>query len=87
MQAFGVVTGALLLTQMGTTALLAAVAITVGSVVWYFAYVRPRVSREGAATDAIRRQVGRETLTEIASARDDKHPRGARHAHEGDRRG
>ncbi|MBB6645428.1 amino acid permease [Halobellus ruber] len=71
MQVFGVVTGALLLTQMGTTALLGAVVITVGSVAWYFAYVRPRVSREGAATDAIRRQVGRETLTEVASARDD----------------
>ena len=70
MQIFGAITGVLLLTQMGTTALLGAVVIIVGSGLWYFAYVRPRVSREGAATDAIRRQVGRETLTEVASTRD-----------------
>ena len=69
-QIFGAVTSVLLLTQMGTTALLGAVVIIVGSVLWYFAYVRSRVSREGAATDAIRRQVGRETLTEVESARD-----------------
>jgi nucleotide-binding universal stress UspA family protein len=43
--------------------------ITVGSVVWYVLYVRPRVSREGVATDAIRRQVGRDALTEVESAR------------------
>jgi amino acid transporter len=69
-QIFGAVTSVLLLTQMGTTALLGAVVIIVGSVLWYFTYVRSRVSREGAATDAIRRQVGRETLTEVESARD-----------------
>ena len=71
MQIFGAVTGVLLLTQMGTTALLGAAVITVGSVVWYFLYVRSRVSREGAATDAIRRQVGRETLTEVENVSDD----------------
>ncbi|MDS0220590.1 amino acid permease [Haloarcula sp. S1AR25-5A] len=65
MQIFGAVTGVLLLTQMGATALLGAVVIIVGSVLWYLGYVRPKVSREGAATDAIRRQVGRETLTEV----------------------
>jgi len=70
-QIFGAVTGVLLLTQMGTTALLGAAAIIVGSVVWYLVYVRSRVDREGAATDAIRRQVGRETLTEVASVNDD----------------
>jgi len=67
MQIFGAVTGGLLLTQMGTVALIGAAVITVGSVVWYFLYVRPRVSREGAATDAIRRQVGREALTDVES--------------------
>jgi len=56
-----------LLTQMGTIALLGAVVITVGSVAWYFLYVRQRVDREGAATDAIRRQVGREALTDVES--------------------
>ncbi|WP_262180342.1 universal stress protein [Haloarcula laminariae] len=68
MQIFGAVTGALLLTQMGTVALVGAVVIVVGSVAWYFAYVRQRVDREGAATDAIRRQVGREALTDVESA-------------------
>ena len=71
MQIFGAITGVLLLTQMGTTALLGAAVITVGSVVWYFVYVRSRVDREGAATDAIRRQVGRGTLTEVESVSDD----------------
>jgi nucleotide-binding universal stress UspA family protein len=64
-QGFGVVTGALLLTQMGTVAIAGAVVITIGSVVWYLGYVRPRVRRDGVATDAIRRQVGRNALTEI----------------------
>jgi len=71
MQIFGAITGLLLLTQMGTVALVGAAAIVVGSVAWYAFYVRPRVSREGAATDAIRRQVGRESLTEVESAIDE----------------
>jgi amino acid transporter len=70
-QVFGVVTGILLLTQMGAVALLGAVVITVGSVGWYVFYVRTRVSREGVATDAVRRYVGREVLTETASAMED----------------
>jgi len=69
MQVFGAITGVLLLTQMGPVALVGALIITVGSIAWYFLYVRPRVRREGAATDAIRRQVGRESLTEVESAR------------------
>jgi len=67
MQIFGAITGVLLLTQMGPVALLGAVVIVVASVAWYFAYVRSRVDREGAATDAIRRQVGREALTDVES--------------------
>ncbi|MXR42046.1 amino acid permease [Halobaculum sp. WSA2] len=67
-QVFGTVSGLLLLTQMGTIALAGAGVITVGSVVWYFLYVRSRVDREGAATDAIRRQVSRDALSEIESA-------------------
>ncbi|WEL25195.1 amino acid permease [Haloferax volcanii] len=67
-QVFGVVTAALLLTQMGSTALLGAVAITLGSVVWYVLYARSRVSREGVVTDAVRRQVGQSALTRTASA-------------------
>ena len=68
MQLFGAVTGVLLLTQMGIVALLGAALIVVGSVAWFFAYVRPRIDREGVATDAIRRQVGRDSLSEIESA-------------------
>ncbi|USZ68708.1 amino acid permease [Halorussus salilacus] len=67
MQVFGAVTGAGLLTQMGTVALAGAVVITVASVVWYVLYVRPRVNREGAARDAIRRQVSRDALTDVDS--------------------
>jgi amino acid transporter/nucleotide-binding universal stress UspA family protein len=71
MQIFGAITGGLLLTQMGTIALVGAVVIVVASIAWYFLYVRPRVSREGAATDAVRRQVGRESLGDVESARDE----------------
>ena len=72
-QIFGVVAGAVLLTQMGTVALAGALCITLGSVVWYFGYVRPRVRREGVATDAIRRQVGRDALTDVEAAADEDH--------------
>jgi len=68
LQIFGAITGLALLTQMGPVALVGAVVITVASIGWYFLYVRSRVDREGAATDAIRRQVGRESLTEVESA-------------------
>ena len=72
MQGFGAITGVLLLTQMGTVALVGAVVIVLGSIGWYVAYVRPRVSREGVATDAVRRRVGRELLTETESVIDDR---------------
>jgi nucleotide-binding universal stress UspA family protein len=68
MQLFGVVTGVLLLTQMGTIALVGAVVITAASVAWYFAYVRPRVSREGEATKAVRQQLGRDALTAVSES-------------------
>jgi len=68
MQVFGVVTGALLLTQMGAVALIGAGVITLASVGWYLVYVRPRVRREGVATDAIRRQVGRDAIDDIEAA-------------------
>ncbi|WP_256296369.1 amino acid permease [Haloarchaeobius salinus] len=71
MQIFGTITGFGLLTQMGTVPLAGAVVITLASLVWYLVYVRPRVSREGTATDAIRRQVGRGALEEVADAADE----------------
>ncbi|WP_251342333.1 amino acid permease [Haloplanus halophilus] len=73
-QLFGAVTGVLLLTQMGIVALAGAAVITLGSVAWYLWYVRPRVRRDGVATDAIRRQVGRGALADVeADATDDGH--------------
>ncbi len=68
MQAFGAISGVVLLTQMGRIAIGGAAVITVASVVWYVAYARPRVDREGAATDVVRRQVGRNVLDDTASA-------------------
>ncbi|MFC6721347.1 amino acid permease [Halobacteriaceae archaeon SHR40] len=74
MQIFGTVTGLLLLTQMGPIAYGGSIVIVVASVLWFMIYVRPRVSREGAATDAIRRQVGREALTDVETSIDeDRH--------------
>jgi len=67
-QVFGVVGGLVLITQMGETAILGSVVITVASVGWYFVYARPRVQREGAATDVVRRRVGQNVLTETESA-------------------
>jgi amino acid transporter/nucleotide-binding universal stress UspA family protein len=71
MQGFGALTGVFLLTQMGTVALVGAVVITVGSVLWYLVYVRPRVRREGVARDTIRRQVGKDAIGDVATAADD----------------
>ncbi|WP_135365430.1 amino acid permease [Halosimplex halophilum] len=67
-QAFGVLGGVVLITQMGGTAILGAVVITVGSVAWYVAYARPRIQREGAATDVVRRRVGEDLLAETEDA-------------------
>ncbi|ATW87445.1 amino acid transporter [Halohasta litchfieldiae] len=71
MQIFGAITGALLLTQMGAVALVGALVIILGSILWYFVYVRARVNRDGAASDAIRRQVGRNALTDVAAVTED----------------
>ena len=61
-QIFGAVSGALLLTQMGTVPLLGSALITLGGVAWFLLYGRHRVDREGAAVDAVRRQVGRNAV-------------------------
>jgi amino acid transporter len=65
-QLCGIVGGLVLLTQMGTVPFLGAIAITLGSLVWYYGYVYRRggVDREGAATDAVRRSVGRSVVAE-----------------------
>jgi len=47
---------------MGTIPLVGAVIITAASVLWYLYYARGRVQREGAATDVVRRSVGRKAV-------------------------
>ncbi len=68
-QGVGVVGGLVLLTQMGWQPMVGAVLITVASMVWYYAYVYRRggVDREGAATDALRRSVGRSAVEKTQS--------------------
>jgi amino acid transporter len=58
MQAFGVVTGLALLTQMGAVPLAGAVVIVAVGLAWYLAYARDRVEREGVAVETVRRRVG-----------------------------
>jgi len=69
-QVFGVVGGLVLLPFMGTVAVAGAVFITVGSLVWYYTYVRRRgdVDREGAAADAIRQRLHAHAVAETTSA-------------------
>ena len=63
-QAVGIGGGLVLLTQLGLVPLIGAAGITAGSLGWYYAYVYRRggVDREGAATDALRRSVGRSAV-------------------------
>ncbi|ERH14053.1 MAG: amino acid transporter [halophilic archaeon J07HB67] len=75
LQVFGAVTSLLLLTQIGSVALMGAFVIVVASTVWYVGYVRPRVDREGAAIGAVRRRVDEETLTETAATQTTPHRR------------
>ena len=68
MQGFGVIGGLVLLTQMGTVPLVGAVLITAGSVAWYLWYARDRVDREGAAVDAVRRELGKQAVERTRTA-------------------
>ncbi|QCC48379.1 universal stress protein [Halobellus limi] len=61
-QIFGVVSGVVLLTQMGTVPLVGAVVLIAAGIGWFGVYGRDRVDREGAAVDAVRRQVGRNAV-------------------------
>jgi len=67
-QAFGVVGGLVLLSQMGFLPAVGAVVIIAGSSLWYFLYARPRVRREGVARDEFRRRVGRRAVERTRSA-------------------
>ncbi len=62
LQVFGVVTGVALLTQMGPIAIVGAVAIVGGSVLWYLLYVRQRVSRQSAVRTSARESAGQRAV-------------------------
>ncbi len=57
-QLFGMASGVVVLTQVGTVPLAGAVFITVVSIAYYVLYARHHVDREGAARDAVRRNIG-----------------------------
>lgn len=61
-QLFGMVSGVLILTQMGTVPFLGAVLITLVALGWYVGYVRPRTDREGAARAGIREDMSERSL-------------------------
>ncbi|APE94497.1 APC family permease [Halodesulfurarchaeum formicicum] len=63
-QLFGIVGGIVLIPFMGLIPLVGAVLIVLGSMAWYYTYVRTQseIEREGAVTDAVRQQLGKETL-------------------------
>ncbi len=65
----GIIGGIVLLPYMGALPLLGAVAIVLGSLVWYFTYVRSQsdIEREGALTDAVRQRLGQDALDQAAS--------------------
>ncbi|GAB7090469.1 APC family permease [Halorubrum luteum] len=63
MQIFGMASGFVVLTQVGTVPLAGAALITAIGSVYFYLYVRPRIDREGAARTEVRRNVG-ETAVE-----------------------
>jgi amino acid transporter len=71
-QIAGVLSGLVLLTQMGTVAILGAVAITVGSVLWYLFYARKNIQRQGAAADVVGKRIGDTVLDETEAAIDEE---------------
>jgi len=57
-QAFGIVGGLVLLTQMGWLPMIGAVGIVAAAALWYLVYARRRVRREGVAREELRRRAG-----------------------------
>ncbi|MFP4530717.1 MAG: amino acid permease [Halodesulfurarchaeum sp.] len=62
--ALGILGGVVLLPFMGVVPFAGAMAIVLGSLLWYLTYVRSQsdIEREGALTDAVRQQLGQETI-------------------------
>jgi uncharacterized membrane protein len=69
-QAVGVVGGLALLTQMGVVPFVGAALITGASALWYLAYARHRVEREGVVRDELRRRVGERAAERTRAAFD-----------------
>ncbi|WP_135819740.1 amino acid permease [Halostella litorea] len=67
-QVAGILGGVALIGYMGTIPLVGAVVITVGSVLWYVYFAREEVEREGAATDVVRRSVGKQAVERTRTA-------------------
>jgi len=61
-QGVGVLSGIVLLTQMGRIAIVGAIGIIAASVVWYWSYGRQQSDREGVAVGEIRRETGRNVI-------------------------
>jgi amino acid transporter len=72
MQVAGVLSGLVLLSQMGDEAMIGAAVITAGSVVWYVVYARSRIDRQGAAADVVGQGIGDALIDETASAMEDR---------------
>jgi amino acid transporter len=70
-QIFGIGASAVLLTQMGWLAIVGAVGIVVGSLLWYGLFVRGRIDREGVAADLVRRSLSRGMLDRTKEHLDD----------------
>ena len=62
MQLFGIVSGLLVLTQVGLVPFAGAAFITAVSIAYFYLYVRPRTDREGAARTGVRKNVGEAAL-------------------------
>jgi len=70
-QIAGILGGIGLIGFMGVIPLVGAVVITVGSILWYLYYARENVDREGAATDVVRRSIGRTAVERTKSTFED----------------
>jgi len=62
MQIFGMVSGLLVLTQVGLVPFAGAAVITAASIAYFYLYVRPRTDREGAARTGVRKNVAETAL-------------------------
>ncbi|WP_263840755.1 amino acid permease [Salinibacter sp.] len=69
-QGVGVLGGLALLSQMGLVPLVGAVLITGAGALWYGAYARCRVGREGVVRDELRRRVGQQAAERTRAALD-----------------